>query len=185
MDVARESPSVPEPLEQYSDTFDDLFGTRIQRQRFREYLAGLLLPRDRNKTLTALVGAEPIVQAQTAPVQQLQFFLREAAWEAEAVASRRIDHLRDDPVISPHAGGVLVIDETGVRKDGTHIAHVSPQYLGTIGKIANGIVAVTSLWADERMYYPLHVLPYTPATRLPGGKQDPAFRTKPQLAFSP
>jgi len=54
--------------------------------------------------------------------------------------------------------------------------------LGTIGKIANGIVAVTSLWADERVYSPLHVRPDTPAARLAGGKQHPALRTKPQLA---
>jgi hypothetical protein len=32
------------------------------------------------------------------------------------------------------------------------------------------------------VYYPLHVEPYEPASRLPGGKKDPAFCTKPQLA---
>jgi hypothetical protein len=32
------------------------------------------------------------------------------------------------------------------------------------------------------VYYPLHIEPYEPASRLPGGKKDPAFRTKPQLA---
>src|SRR4051812_35386860 len=42
--------------------------------------------------------------------------------------------------------------------------------------------AVTTLWADERIYYPLHAVPYTPARRLSGGKNDPAFRTKPQIA---
>jgi hypothetical protein len=51
-----------------------------------------------------------------------------------------------------------------------------------VGKIDNGIVAVTRVWADERVYYPLHLQPYTPAGRLPRGKADPAFRTKPQLA---
>jgi hypothetical protein len=49
-------PTIPGPLEDYAGQFDDLFGHRAQRQRFREYLQGLLLPRDRNKTLTALVG---------------------------------------------------------------------------------------------------------------------------------
>jgi SRSO17 transposase len=43
-------------------------------------------------------------------------------------------------------------------------------------------VAVSSLWADERVYYPLHVRPYTPAQHLPKGQRDPAFRTKPQIA---
>jgi SRSO17 transposase len=51
-----------------------------------------------------------------------------------------------------------------------------------VGKTDNGIVAVSTLWADERIYYPLHVVPYTPAGRLPGGSHDPAFATKPQLA---
>src|SRR5215831_10321596 len=92
-----EALSVPRPLDQYAQSFDDRFHTHIQRRRFREYLAGLLLPRDRHKTLTALVGAEPIVQAQTAPVQQLQFFLTESAWDAAAVTSRQITLLRVEP----------------------------------------------------------------------------------------
>src|SRR5215510_7693069 len=66
-----------------------------------------------------------------------------------------------------HADGALVIDETGDRKDGTHTAHVGYQYLGSIGKLGNGIVAVTSLWADERVYHPLHVRP----TRRPRGRR--------------
>jgi SRSO17 transposase len=77
---------------------------------------------------------------------------------------------------------VLVIDDTGDRKDGTATAHVARQYLGSVGKIDNGIVAVTSLWADERCYWPVHAVPYTPASRLAAGERDPAFRTKPQLA---
>jgi DDE superfamily endonuclease len=59
---------------------------------------------------------------------------------------------------------------------------VARQYLGSVGKIDNGIVAVTSLWADERRYWPVHAVPYTPASRLSGGERDPGFRTKPQLA---
>jgi SRSO17 transposase len=178
--------TVPRPLDQYARAFDELFHTHIQRRRLREYLAGLLLPRDRKKTLTALAGAEPITQAQTAPVQQLQVFLSEADWDAEAVTTRRIELLPADPSTVPHANGVLVIDETGDRKDGrpTAPAHVGYHYLGSIGTRGNGLVAVTSLWADERVYCPRHrhVRPSTPAARLAGGKQHPAFRPKPQLA---
>lgn len=103
-------PPVPLPLEQYAQAFDDLFRTSIQRRRFREYLAGLLVPRDRNKTLTALVGAEPITQAQTAPVQQLQFFFTESEWDVDAVTARQIDLLRTEPLTAPHTDGALVID---------------------------------------------------------------------------
>jgi DDE superfamily endonuclease len=175
-------PPAPGPLEGYAAHFDPLFRKLGQRRSFRTYLEGLLLPRERNKTLTGLAGAEPIVQAQAGPVQRLQFFLSEAAWDAEALNDQRLALLRADAATAPTAEGVLVIDETGDRKDGKKTAHVARQYLGSVGKVANGIVAVSSLWADERVYYPLHLAPYTPARRLPRGKSDPAFRTKPQIA---
>lgn len=56
----RPCPPAPGPLEEYAVRFDDLWCSLAQRRGFREYLAGLLLPRDRNKTLTALAGAEPV-----------------------------------------------------------------------------------------------------------------------------
>src|SRR5205823_6188303 len=102
-------PAAPGPLEGYSARFDDLFGSLAQRRGFREYLAGLLAPRDRNKTLTA---------------------------------------------------------------------HVGHQWLGRYGKTDNGVVTVTTVWADERLYYPVHAVPYTPAKHFAKGKGDPGFRTK-------
>src|SRR3712207_5822177 len=178
----RPCPPAPGPLEAYAAAFDGLFATLAQRRAFRAYLQGLLLPRDRNKTLTALVGTEPAVGAQHPAAQQLPYFLSEADWDALAVNARRLGLLLGDPATVPHAGGVLVLDDTGDRKAGTKTAHVARQYLGSVGKIDNGIVAVTTLWADERVYYPLHLQPYTPARRLPRGKADPVFRTKPQVA---
>jgi SRSO17 transposase len=170
----------PGPLEDYTAQYDARFATLAQRRSFREYLQGLLLPRDRNKTLTALAGAAPITQAQAAPVQRLQFFLSESPWDVQQVNEQRLAILLTNPATRPHEAGVLIIDETGDRKDGTKTAHGARQYLGSVGKVDQGIVAVTSLWADERLSYPLHVVPYEPAERLPKGKKDPAFRTKPQ-----
>jgi SRSO17 transposase len=160
-----------------------LFGTLAQRRGFREYLQRLLLPRDRNKTPTALAGAEPVVAAQAGAVQRLQFFLSESTWDAETINTRRLELLVNDPATTPHAHGVLVIDDSGDRKAGTHTAHVGRQWLGSVCMVDNGIVAVSSVWADERVYYALHVRPYTPAPRLPLGKKDGALRTKPQLAL--
>jgi SRSO17 transposase len=76
-----------------------------------------------------------------------------------------------------------VIDDTGDRKSGTQTAHVGRQYLGAGGKIDHGIVVVSTLWADNERYYPLHAEPYTPARRLPKGQADAACRTKPQIAL--
>jgi SRSO17 transposase len=182
MTARRPCSAAPGPLEEYARQFDDLFGVLAQREGFRAYLQGLLLPRDRNKTLTGLVGTEPVVSAQAAPAQRLQFFLSESVWDAALVNRRRLDILWAEEELRPHARGVLIVDDSGDRKAGNHTAHVGRQYLGSIGKIDNGIVAVTTVWADERVYYPLHCAPYTPASRLPKGLADPAFRTKPQLA---
>ena len=175
-------PPAPGPLEDYARRFDPLFGSLAQRRGLRAYLQGLLLPRDRNKTLTCLAGAEPVVGAQHGAVQGLQFFLSESPWDHQQLNQRRLELLGDDPATRPHERGVLVLDDTGDRKDGRHTAHVARQYLGSLGKTDNGIVAVTSLWADERVYWPVHVTPCTPACRLPKGQRDPGFRTKPQLA---
>ena len=93
----------------------------------------------------------------------------------------RLELLAADPATAPHGGGVLVIDDSGDRKDGTKTAHVGHQWLGRYGKTDNGVVTVTTLWADERIYYPVHAVPYTPARHFAKGKNDPAFRTKLQI----
>jgi hypothetical protein len=177
----RPCPAAPGPLEEYAARFDDLFGRLAQRRGFREYLAGLLAPRDRNKTLTALAGAEPVTGAQHAAVQRLQFFLSESRWDPDRVNARRLELLLADPATAPHDAGVLVIDDSGDRKDGTKTAHVGRQWLGRYGKTDNGVVTVTTVWADERLYYPVHAVPYTPARHFAKGKNDPGFRTKLQI----
>jgi hypothetical protein len=175
-------PPAPGPLEDYATRFDPLFARLAQRRGLRAYLQGLLLPRDRNKTLTSLAGAEPVVAAQHKAVQGLQWFVSESSWDAEKVNQRRLELLVADPATAPNDQGALVIDDSGDRKAGTKTAHVARQWLGSLGKTDNGIVAVSSLWADERVYWPVHAVPYTPASRLAKGKRDPGFRTKPQLA---
>jgi SRSO17 transposase len=143
----------------------------------------LLLPDERNKTLTALANTEPVVGAQRKEAQGLQWFLSESSWNPESVNRRRVQLMLEDPRTAPGQSGALVIDETGDRKDGTKTAHVGKQYLGGIGKVDNGVVSVSSLWADERLYYPLEVEPYTPAHHFEKGKADPGFRTKPKIAL--
>ncbi len=52
------------PLEVYAVRLDGPFGAVAQRRGFRRYLEGLLLPAERNKTLTALADTEPVPGAQ-------------------------------------------------------------------------------------------------------------------------
>jgi hypothetical protein len=43
------------------------------------------------------------------------------------------------------------------------VAFVGHQWLGHCGKTGNGVVTVTMVRGDERVCYPVHAVPYTPA----------------------
>jgi hypothetical protein len=64
-------PPAPGPLEAFAARFDELFGTLAQRRGFRAYLQGLLSPRERTKTLTALAADAPSAPADLAEVVHL------------------------------------------------------------------------------------------------------------------
>src|SRR5436190_261590 len=183
MSKRKETTTAPEPLEEYVRPFDSLFEKWNQRESFRCYLEGLLLPTERNKTLTGLANTEPVVGAQDRQAQFLQWFLCESDWDERTVQNQRLQMLLSDPLTVPSEHGVLVIDEHGDRKAGTHMAHVGRQYLGNLGKVDNGVVSVTSLWADEGIYYPVDFEPYTPAHHYEKGEKDPGFRTKLKIAL--
>src|SRR5438876_4604899 len=123
MTARRPCPPAPGPLEAYAAVFDDLFGNVAQRRGFRAYLQGLLLPHDRHKTLTGLAGAKPVVQAQAAEVQRLQFFLSESGWDAEALNARRLDVLLQDPATMSHDHVVVVTKASCRPSDPVDLAH--------------------------------------------------------------
>jgi hypothetical protein len=82
---------VPGPLEKYAACFDKYLGARAQRQTFRRYLDGLLMPTELNKTLTALANTDPVVGEQHKETQTLQWILSESTWDPEEINRRRID----------------------------------------------------------------------------------------------
>ena len=68
-------PVAPGPLEAYAARFDPLFGTLAQRRGFREYLQGLLLPRD----LIILIGVATLGPALTTWLGRANLVLDEGA----------------------------------------------------------------------------------------------------------
>src|ERR671938_174479 len=167
-----------EAIDEYCAQFDDLFSRRAAREALRQYLIGLLLPREHNKTLTVLAALVPGAER-----QRLHHFLQDAPWDAQELNRQRLALWQAHPVLGPHAGGALIIDETGDRKRGQGIVLAAQQWIGKLGHTANGVVSVTSHWADGTRHVPLGVRPYRPAARPPRGKADPAFATKPELAW--
>lgn len=174
---------VADPLDQYCAELDHGFSRPTQREALRVYLQGLLIGTERHKTATGLANTEPgRAGSQHKAAQRLQWFLSESTWNPDELHRARLNLMRTVKRTAPTEDAVLVIDETGDRKYGTHTAHVGRQYLGSLGKVDSGIVTVHVLYDTPQAYFPLHLRPYTPAHHFPRKTSDPAFRTKPQLA---
>jgi SRSO17 transposase len=95
------------------------------------------------------------VGAQHPRAQGMQWFLSESNWQERQVQERHLRLLLKEPGTAPNGQRVLVIDEHGDRKRGYKTAHIGKQYLANLGKLDTGVVSVTSLWADEGVYYPV------------------------------
>jgi SRSO17 transposase len=87
---------------------------------------------------------EPIARASGCAVRTLQEFLRDHVWHYTQVRAQLQRHVADFLPGLPDdgIGTVGLIDETSALKSGTKTPGVQRQYLGCVGKIANGIVTV-------------------------------------------
>lgn len=168
----------PDPLlETFFEKFDSLWSRPNQSQGFRAYAAGLLSEAHR-KNIEAM-NAKMIAP----DYQSLHHFLTETPWDAEEVNRRRLELLLTNRRTAARPDGVLIIDDSGVPKKGRHTEGVKRQYIGQLGKTANGQVFVTTHYADRRRHWPVDILPYVPDVWLPRGKDDPDFQTKIDLAL--
>ncbi|PWJ02047.1 IS701 family transposase [Streptomyces sp. NWU49] len=151
------------------------------RRHAREFVLGLLagLPRKNCWTLAEHVG-------HTSP-DRLQHLLARAKWDADEVR----DDLRD--FVGDHLGAdgvVLVVDETGDLKKGTHTVGVQRQYTGTAGRIENSQVAVYLVYStprghaavDRELYVPRSWTDDPDRCHAAGIPDTHTFATKPQLA---
>lgn len=111
------------------------------RRRVRDLVLGLLsdLPRKNCWSIAEWAGE--------ATPDGMQHLLGRARWDADAVRDDVrefvLEHLRDE-------GAVLVVDETGDVKKGTHTVGVQRQYTGTAGRIENAQVALYLVYAGLR-----------------------------------
>jgi SRSO17 transposase len=87
---------------------------------------------------------EPIALASGCAVRTLQEFLRDHLWDFAQVRDQLQRPVADllPTLPADDLGTVGLIDETSALKSGTKTPGVQPQYLGCVGKIANGIVTV-------------------------------------------
>jgi SRSO17 transposase len=84
--------------------------------------------------------------------QSLHHFLANSPWSVTELEEKRLTitkkALKNEKII-------VIIDETGDRKKGKKTDYVARQYLGSVGKIDNGIVSVNAYGVYENITFPL------------------------------
>ena len=121
----------------------DLFARSEVRDRSRAYLEGLLSGCERKN------GWQVAECVGDASPYGMQYLLGRARWDADALQARLSEYVQDK-LGSPDA--VLILDETGFLKKGTHSAGVQRQYSGKAGRIENSQIGVSLGYAGERGY---------------------------------
>jgi SRSO17 transposase len=157
--------------------FDPDFKTQAQKKGFRHYLGGLLGESER-KNITQMANDSVGVV-----YKRLHHFITESPWEEKRINERRLAVMDCCHQTRVGRGFALLLDDTGHRKSGNFTAGVGRQYIGEIGKLDNGIVAVTTHLYDGQKNLPLDVEIYQPASSLPSGQKAPSFKKKPEIAL--
>ena len=133
-------------VDDYCDRYQDLFPEVRSYEAFR-YLHGGMLSDIKRKTLPAIARVVGLRDS-----QPLQYFLTESNWDIKQLRDRRLQVILD---AIGEREITLIIDETGDRKKGNTTDYVQRQYIGNLGKVEKGIVAVTAFGVLDQMTLPL------------------------------
>lgn len=169
-------------LAAFLEPFGSLLRRSESRQTLERYATGLLadLPR---KTASDIGRALPQTNG-----QRLQELLTRTAWEAAEMDALRIGMMLERASV---AGGILIVDDTGLPKKGKHSVGVARQYSGTLGRIDNCQVVVTTHYVDAVFDWPVCARLYLPKAwtqnrsrcRKAQVPEEIAFRTKGEIAL--
>jgi SRSO17 transposase len=186
--VPKASPNALPELAAYLEPFAPLFRRSTSRESVERYLTGLLTDLERKNCDTIAAAVAGI------STERLQHVLTDAVWEPQALDQQRVAAL----VAQSPPRGILLLDDTGLPKQGRSSVGVARQYSGTLGKVANCQVVVSAHYvADEpTSSAPVH-WPLTARLYLPEGwaaasdrrakvhvPAAVAFQTKPELALT-
>ena len=145
------------------------------------FIDGLLGPAERK---TGWMLAE---QAGLERPHRIQSLLGRGRWSADALRDWVRDYVAE---ALGDEGGVLVVDETGFLKKGTHSVGVARQYSGTAGRVENCQIGVFAAYAsrwgqalvDRRLYLPRAWAEDGARRTKASVPKETAFATKPAIA---
>ena len=180
----RDVESLVADLATYVDSFLPDFSRKDQAPWVHRYLQGLVSDHPRK-------SIEPMALAHGFPIRSMQAFIGESPWRTAPLMHRH------QQLVAQTLGeddAVILIDESGMPKQGQHSAAVASQYCGALGKVANCQVGVFVGYASRKGYTLLDGRLFVPvgwfaddhaALRAEVGMPvDLTFKTKPELAVA-
>ena len=179
-------------LKRYYQEFEPAFQRCSQAAHGWVYLKGLLS--DLPRTPSSRRGWE--VTERTAlrfgeNVRSLQHFIGQSPWACEGLLKRNQEMVVET---LGETDGVMLVDESGVAKQGTHSVGVARQYCGSVGKVANSQIGVYLGYASRKGHSFLDTglfLPqkwfgesYVEKRAACGVPDELSFQTKPEIALA-
>jgi len=159
-------------IDRYCSAYNDLFYDVRSYECFKYLHQGIISPIKR-KSLPEIAKVVGISSPQS-----LHHFVANSPWSVEELKSLRLsltlEALKGEKIR-------VIIDETGDRKKGKKTDYVARQYLGSVGKIDNGIVSVNAYGVYENITFPLIFKVFKPKGTL---KESDTYKTKIELASS-
>ncbi|BAY35590.1 transposase (plasmid) [Nostoc carneum NIES-2107] len=157
-------------IDEYCAEYKDLF-KEVRNYECFKYLHLGIISTIKRKSLPEIAKVVSIKSPQS-----LHHFLSNSDWSVDKFKQRRLNKLKkqlDGRAIT------LVIDETGDRKKGKKTDYVARQYLGSVGKVDNGIVSVNAYGVYDNITFPLIFRVFKPKGTL---KESDKYKTKIELA---
>lgn len=171
----------PQAFEEIESRINNVFAQYQSRERAMQYIKGLLSSVERKNSWQLAEAA-----GEKDPYK-IQYLLGRADWDPDAMRDDLIryvgDHVQDSEA-------VLVVDETGFLKKGTHSAGVARQYSGTAGRIENCQIGVFAAYVtahehiliDRELYLPKEWMEDAGRRKEAGIPPERKFFSKPKLA---
>lgn len=168
--LARDAQPTVSVIDQYCEAYKEIFPEVRSYECFKYLHLGIIspIPRKSLPEISKVVGINS--------AQSLHHFIAHSPWSVEKLKEKRLTltlkALKGKKI-------VVIIDETGDRKKGKKTDYVARQYLGSIGKIDQGIVSVNAYGVYENITFPLMFKAFKPKGTL---KSEDKFKTKIELA---
>jgi SRSO17 transposase len=157
-------------VDDYCQWYQPIFPEVRSFEAFKNLHIGMLADIKR-KSLPAIARVAGLAQEQS-----LHHFITVSPWQVEQLREQRLKLILQ---VLEGREIILIIDETGDRKKGNDTDYVKRQDIGNLGKIENGIVAVTAYGVIDGITLPLTFEVYKPKERLQAGDK---YLSKPEIA---